>query len=475
MTSWSSILIKITPSSLNKLHASLSLGYYIGGFVADKRPETKPLAVIIFLSAVAILITFFLKDIISSLITLIPFSIELKSILISVMLFAPASFFLGMVSPYAVRLRIKDSEKAGRTAGNLYAISTLGSIFGTFLGGFYLIPNFGSNASLLSLSIILVITSALLLGRAIFSNWFKFFFIIPIVFFISFSFFVGFSGNFLKTNVIADIDTLYSKILVYKGIDEKTKKPTLNLATDPFGTQAAIFTDGTDDLVFNYTKFYRLAGFFNPAIKASLMIGGAAYTYPIDFLKNFPNANMDVVEIDPGMTDIARKYFGLKDSPRLSIIHEDGRIFLNENLKKYDAIFLDAFNSASSIPFQLTTVEAIQKIYDSLDVNGVVLVNIISDLEGDRGKFFRAEYATYKNFFPQVYVFAINNLDDGKNVQNIMIVALKSDKVPVLKSSDGQFNQQLGHLWEKPVKNDLPILTDDFAPVEYYKKLSLER
>ena len=205
--------------------ASLSLGYYIGGFVADKRPETKPLAVIIFLSAVAILITFFLKDIISSLITLIPFSIELKSILISVMLFAPASFFLGMVSPYAVRLRIKDSEKAGRTAGNLYAISTLGSIFGTFLGGFYLIPNFGSNASLLSLSIILVITSALLLGRAIFSNWFKFFFIIPIVFFISFSFFVGFSGNFLKTNVIADIDTLYSKILVYKGIDEKTKKP----------------------------------------------------------------------------------------------------------------------------------------------------------------------------------------------------------------------------------------------------------
>ena len=64
------------------------------------------------------------------------------------------------------------------------------------------------------------------------------------------------------------------------------------------------------------------------------MIGGAAYTYQRDFLRNFPNANMDVVEIDPGTTDIARKYFGLKNLPNMSIIHEDGRTFLNENKKK---------------------------------------------------------------------------------------------------------------------------------------------
>src|SRR3989344_1046312 len=157
-------------SLIGVILASLSLGYYIGGLAADKRPETKPLATIIFLSAVAIVVAFFLKDLVSSSIILMPFSIELKSVFISIIIFAPTSVLLGMVSPYAVRLRIKDSEKAGRTVGNLYAISTLGSIFGTFLGGFYLIPNFGSNSSLFALSIILVITSALLLGRAIFSN-----------------------------------------------------------------------------------------------------------------------------------------------------------------------------------------------------------------------------------------------------------------------------------------------------------------
>lgn len=460
-------------SLIGVILASLSLGYYVGGYIADKKPDTKPLALIIFISATAILISLFLKDIASLFIVSFPVSIELKSILISAILFAPASVLLGMVSPYAVRLRIKDSETAGSASGNLYAISTLGSISGTFLAGFYLIPNLGSSTSLFSLSITLFILSLLLFGGQIFNNRFKLFFIISVIFFASFSFLFATVGDFTAGRLVADIDTEYNRIWVYKGIDQKTKKPILSLATDPYITQAATFTDGTDDLVFDYTKFYRLAGFFYPNPKAALIIGGAAYTYPRDFLKEFKDADLDVVEIDPGMTNVARKYFGLKDSARLSIIHEDGRIFLNGNQKKYDTIFVDAFSSASSVPFQLTTVEAVKKIYTSLNDNGAVLVNVISAREGNRGKFFRAEYATYKRVFPQVYAFAVQNEKDVNIIQNIMLVALKTDKVLSLKSFDKRFNTKLDHLLTKSVTNDLPILTDDFAPVEYYKRLSL--
>ena len=461
-------------SIIGVILASLSLGYHFGGTLADRRPEVRPLAGVIFLSAFALLGTYFLKSGIPLLIANFPLSLELKSVCISIVLFAPTSFLLGMVSPYAVRLRVEESKKAGSVAGNLYAISTAGSIFGTFIGGFYLIPHIGTTVSLLILAALLVTAALLLVGTQIFSILRRPFFPLVLVFLGSSAILSHASDTLLQNQRIQEIDTEYSKILVYPGTDARTKKPTLHVATDPFGTQAAIFTDGTDDLVFDYTKFYRLAEFFVPDIENALMVGGSAYTYPRDFLRQFEKATMDVVEIDSGMTEIARKYFGLIDAPRMSILHEDGRIFLNRNEKVYDVIFMDAFNSASSIPFHLTTTEAVQKMHDQVREGGAVLVNLISAFEGDRGKFFRAEYATYKKIFPQVYVFGIDDRVNGGTVQNLMLVALKSSKVPLFEEADASLCDKLSHLWTKSVPGDVPILTDDFAPVEYYKKLSIE-
>jgi len=273
--------------------------------------------------------------------------------------------------------------------------------------------------------------------------------------------------------LVADVDTEYNRIWVFNSIDFLTGKPILALATDPYGTQAAMFTDGTDDLVFDYTKFYRLFSHFEPNPMDVLMIGGSAYTYPRDFIKNYPNVKVDVVEIDPGMTEIARKYFGLKDEKNLAIYHQDARIYLNENKKKYDVIFGDAFNSASAIPFQLTTKEAVRKEYDALNGGGVIMVNILSAIEGEKGKFARAEYATYKEVFPHVFLFAVQNTNYANKAQNIMLVALKSEKIPEWKSSNKEINGFLSRAWNKPIADDVPVLTDDFAPVEYYKRVSL--
>ncbi len=449
--------------------ASLSVGYYVGGYLADRKPNIIPLSLIILFSSLAIVFSAFAKDIVSVIISNSNLALEIKSLMISLMLFAPASFLLGMVSPYAVRLRMNDIARAGRTAGNLYAISTAGSIFGTFLAGFYIIPNFGSTNSLIIISVILFFLAVLLLwGRKTNGP------VVAVTFLLLAFIGLTYAVSIMEKEVlVADVDTEYNRIWVFDSGDSATQKPILVLVTDPYGTQAAVFTDGTDDLVFDYTKFYRIFSHFVPNPAEALMIGGSAYTYPRDFIKHYPNAKMDVVEIDPGVTEIARKHFGLKDEKNLFIYHQDARMFLNVNKKKYDVIFGDAFNSAASVPFQLTTKEAVRKEYEALNDNGVVIVNLFSAIEGEKGKFTRAEYATYKEVFPQVFLFASQDGKKSTEVQNVMLVALKSEKIPEWKSPNSEINKLLSRVWTGPIDNDVPVLTDDFAPVEYYKRVSL--
>ena len=198
------------------------------------------------------------------------------------------------------------------------------------------------------------------------------------------------------------------------------------------------------------------------------MIGGGAYSYPKDFLGNNREGSIDVVEIDPEITNLAFKYFNLEKNSRLRVYHLDGRIFLNKTEERYDAVLMDAFSSSSAIPFQLATKEVAQRIYEILSDEGVVIINTISSIEGNKGKFIRAEYYTFKSVFPQVYLFSVRGGGDGRLVGNIMLVALKSQKKPLFSSVDDQFNELLSHLWTKEVKKDMPILTDDFAPVEQY-------
>ena len=409
------------------------------------------------------------------LIALFPFYIEIKSLLVSIILFAPASFLLGMVSPYAVRLRIKDVEKAGGTSGNLYAVSTFGSIVGTFLAGFYLIPYFGTFFSLILLSTVLILTAIFLLGHEIWRFFSKYFLSILFLSLFFGAFALSTESALEGAGLIADVNTEYNRIFVMNGVDGVTKKPTINLSTDPFGVQASVFVDDLDSLVFNYTQFFKIIEFLKPEATSVLMLGGSAYTYPRDFLKNFPRSTIDVVEIDPGMTDVARKYFGLRDDSRMRIFHNDGRIFLNNNKNKYDVIFIDAFNSFSSIPFQLTTVEFVRKNLESLSDDGIVIVNIISAIDGDKGKFLRAEHATFREVFPQVYIFALNYPSNGQEVQNLILLATKSEKkIDFSGVGEGLSLMKYSEkLWTKPIASDMPILTDDFAPVEFYKRISL--
>ena len=440
---------------------SLSLGYYLGGKIADKKSSFKSLSLIIFLAAISIGLMVSIKDFWLIVLQNSFTDIRTSSVLASLTLFLPASVFLGMVSPYAVKLKLNNLNTSAQTVGNLYAISTTGSIFGTFLAGFYLIPHFGTNKLLIILSITLIIISLALSAKKDTGIKLSVFAIVVIGWFVI----SGLNYTFPKSGFI-DVDTAYNRIWIYDRIDFRTNKIVKMMGINN-ENHSSMFLDN-DELVNEYTKYYHLAKHFNPNFKKTLMLGGAGYSYPKDFLHKYPEATIDVVEIDPKVTELAKKYFRLEENPRLTIYHEDGRVFLNKTQGKYDVIFGDAFNSLHSLPYQLTTKEAVQKKYNILNDDGIVILNIISAIEGEKGKFLRAEYATYKSLFPQVYLFPVRGSSNGNIVQNIILVALKSEKDQTFNDSDPKLNEYLQHLWKKTVDADIPILTDDFAPVDYY-------
>ncbi|MEI7498622.1 MAG: fused MFS/spermidine synthase [Candidatus Falkowbacteria bacterium] len=453
--------IFVWTSLIGIILGSLSYGYHIGGKLADKKPGMFELSIVIFASAASVALMIVIKD---PLLILLQANIKgyrLGPVLASVILFAPGSILLGMISPYAARLKIKDLAATGRAIGNLYALSTAGSIFGTFIAGFYLIPTFGTNRILQGLALTLLLLSLVLNVN----GWFRtkiglLLFIIVVL---------PWLGNvnvYLHKSNFIDLDTAYNRIWVYNQLDKKTNRPTKVLGINN-ENHSSMYLDGTD-LVNTYTKYYHLIAHFNPEFSNSLMIGGAGYSFSKDYLLQYPKATMDVVEIDPMMTTIAKQYFQLKDDARLNSYHQDGRIFLNQNNKKYDAIFGDAFGSRYSIPFQLTTREAVQKMYNGLTDNGVAIVNIISAIEGKNGKFLRAEYRTYAEIFPHVLVLPVKNWQDGYAVQNLILIALKSPNEPLLSSANQELNEFISHRWQKPISSDMPILTDDYAPVDDY-------
>lgn len=448
--------------------AALSLGYWLGGRIADKRPDVKILAFAIFLAGGSVSLTILFKDIILPIIASATVGLQIKSVAASLLLFAPASVLLGFVTPFAVKLKMSSLEDSGKTVGRLYALSTIGSIVGTFTAGFYLIPFVGSVRTLYLIAGMLFVVSILLAPFAF--TRFSFMVLTLFAFAVAGS---EFSIHYMhRAHALYDIDTEYSRVQVFQTIEPKSGRKFQAMATDPYFVQSAMFLDG-DDPVFEYSPYYHLVRHFKPDHKQTLMIGGAGYTFPKEYLRTYPNTRIDVVEIDPKMTEIARRFFRLEDDPRLKISHEDGRTYLNRaEAGSYDAVLMDAFGSLFSVPYQLATLEAVRQIHRVLKDDGIVIFNLGSAIRGPGSRFLQAELATYRQVFPHVYLFKVNAGYTDEQLQNLIIVANKSATAPSLQTSDQEIAQLLTNIYTKDLPLNLDILTDDLAPVEYYNSFA---
>jgi spermidine synthase len=216
------------------------------------------------------------------------------------------------------------------------------------------------------------------------------------------------------------------------------------------------------------------------------MIGGGAYSVPKDLLSNLPNVKIDVAEIEPSLFDLAKKYFRVPDDPRLNNFVKDGRRFLYDSDKKYDFIFSDAYSSLYSTPEHLTTQEFFKIAKNKLNDKGVFIANVIGSLSLQKPSLLLSEIKTFKTVFANSYFFAVNS-PQSSDLQNIIFIGYNGADAIDFNSASWQAkikesqNPIIGNLAEKKInlnKFDFslhPILTDDFAPVEYLVAKELEK
>lgn len=435
------------------------------GKIADNDDREKSLKLILIsTSSFMFIIPFIQKYILTALTTYIN-SIKLGAIIATIILFFVPSMFMGIITPIILKLKLKDMNTVGKISGKINAIATIGGIFGTFLGGFILIPFIGSSNIIFILTIIMVLLIPLVDYKI--KQWSSIFVIIMIIISIVsiniFAYVNSNNGNQIlknKQDEFVSYDTQYGRVLIYNSRINNKNVRILNIDS---GYESATYTDDdkVNELVFEYTQYYDLMFKANIEIKDVLLIGGAGYSYPKYYISHYEDKNMDVVEIDEGVTEIAKKYFyldklinqfDLNNNKRLNLITEDGRTYLNNNTKKYDAILNDAF-SGNSPAKTLTTIENIKNIKKSLNPNGIYLTNIISSLDGENSKFLKAEVNTLKQVFKNVYVIPCNYTDNTDISQNNMVIATDS-------------TIEYDNAYELNITSGEIVLTDDFCPIE---------
>ena len=241
------------------------------------------------------------------------------------------------------------------------------------------------------------------------------------------------------------------------------------------GRSGACFSDGTVDhrqtclnrakpdvSVFEYTGMMFVGFLFHPGTKNVALIGLGGGYVPMVFAMHLPMVRLDSVEIDPLVHTLAKKYFSLRETPQQTVTVADGRQYLKKTKRRYDQIWIDAFNS-DYIPIHLTTREFLQLAKSRLNRNGIIVQNAHNS-----NKLFDAQVATFRSVFAQVFIFT------GRHSGNSIIVA--SDDPPyvparfsrLLKSRKmiGKINlaEEAQKYVPAPDILEIEALTDDFNP-----------
>ena len=230
---------------------------------------------------------------------------------------------------------------------------------------------------------------------------------------------------------------------------------------------------------FEYTEYFQMPFLWNHNIKRVLMEGLGGGSTPRAYQHYYTNVMVDMVEIDPVVVEVAKKYFTVKESPKFKIHTNDGRVFLRQTTNIYDVILMDAYSTTrygSSLPRQLATKEFFTLASQHLSTSGVLAYNVIGQIQGFRATLIGAMYRTLSTVFPHVYLFP------AKESENIVFVATKSAEVFTAARAQQEaqklissgfvtlptFSLRVKSLWERrpPNVSASPLLTDDYAPLD---------
>ncbi len=455
--------------------AGISVGAYLGGLLADRYPTQTTLGWLLILSGLGAFAISPLTDYVGG--SQWNMSLMVRILLITTIIFFAPSAVLGMISPVVVKLTLNNLNKTGNIVGKIYAFSTLGSIIGTFATGFFLISWMGTRHILFSMGAILMVSGV------VFGGFFvrkKIFVAVVVALFIPLLW--GFYGHAFKPPL--DSNTYFFKesdyyTLKLKKKDESTKGLTLEALVLDHLIHSYTALDDPFHLEYEYIRLYEELVRWQTMEKKSfrvLFIGGGGYTFPRFLEAKYPEAEIDVVEIDPEVSRVARKYLGIPENTRIRTFNEDARWFVMtcKESGTYDFIFGDAFNDLS-IPYHLTTKEFAVELKRLLKPDGLYFANVIDSFK--KGLFIPAYIRTLEEVFGQKQVNLVTaNTDlNDMGISTYVVVASakkleQDDFIESMRSLGdtdviGLFFPQA--LLQTYLKDQKPvILTDDYVPVD---------
>ena len=463
-------------SLISTVLIALTVGYFLGGTLADRTASPAVLAATVIIgSAYLLALPSFAQAVLEFVLGSVD-DIRAGSLISSLaLMFFPVTF-LGMYSPFAIRLLLRSAQRSGRVSGAVYGVSTAGSIVGTLGTTFFLIPMIGSRAITLTLGAIGLISGLGLLALSRLER--RASGALAVVLFASAALTTipcraeslideGVRAAMLKrgNGRIAHIETEYNDVFITKRQNQLVM--SFQVKGWDYTESVANLTDA-DDLPLRYAQVMTIATVYPETPKNILMLGlggGSISTYLGRFM---PEAAITTVEIDPGVIGAAKTYFGLLETERMRYRAGDGRVFLNRSSEMYDLILLDAYRGGY-VPFHLLTREFYALVRQRLAPGGAAAFNV-----HDGTKLYASTVRTLGEVFPALDLYptglgetiaVATTAPLGKEVLERKAAALQERhrfRFPL--------PQILQRRMDKPQSQAATgdIITDDFAPADVY-------
>ncbi|HUF17237.1 MAG TPA: fused MFS/spermidine synthase [Thermoanaerobaculia bacterium] len=463
---------------------AMSIGYFAGGRAADRFPRLRTLLLALACAGATTALVPWLDDLVSDRVFASSIPLPLHSAIVTIALFFVPILFLASVSPIAIRLIATRVEKSGTTAGSISAVSTFGSILGSVCTGFFLIDLFESvHRTVYALAMLtwvlagLTLAAHLMTGEKLGRLWFeqRFRFVsalalggLSVVTVLSL-WFAGPSSAFrgpvdYGNEVLLVRDSSFHHIQVVDHnrfrtlLFDRTYQSRMNL-DDPAGAG------------FDYIHYFHVPMILNPSAKRVLFIGLGGGSAPKQFLHAYPEVIIDAVDIDPLVLEVAKQYFFVEEGPRLRLHVEDGRAFVKRSAEKYDIIAIDAYTTnryGATIPAHLATREFFRECAGQLTENGMIVYNVAAPAEEE---ITRAMSKTLYRAFPYQLAFSPGNTVFVASARDIRKSGTELSERAASLRSEGKIRleglEEKVALGSTPINvTGVPILTDDYAPVD---------
>jgi spermidine synthase len=451
---------------------ALTAGYFLGGTLADRTASPAVLALTVMIGSLYLLaLPSFAQAILEFVLAGID-DIRVGSLISSLaLMFFPVTF-LGMYSPFAIRLLLRSAQRSGRVSGAVYGISTAGSIVGTLGTTFFLIPTIGSRAITLTLGALGLAAGLALLtlvrrraGAALI-----------LITLTAPTAPAGRADNLIDEGIragmleradgrLAHIETEYNDVFITK------RQHQLVMSFQVKGwdyTESVSNLLDPNDLPLRYAQVMTIATIYPEAPRKILMLGlggGSISTYLGRFM---PEAAIMTVEIDPGVITAAKTYFGLRETERMRYRAGDGRVFLNRNSELYDLILLDAYRGGY-VPFHLLTRQFYTLVKQRLAPGGAAAFNV-----HDGSKLYASTVKTLGEVFAalDLYPTGLGEVIAIGSASRLDVETLERRAAALQKQHGFRFSlpEILQRRIDKPQSHAAngEVITDDFAPADVY-------